>query len=143
MGDRMGVGFYVGDHAREVGAQDFLHAFFSTISHHLEPNGWGSKYPEIMKHLYQGKLAAEHARKARDDLHDIRRKLARLTPDEFVWDIEDPTASPPWAGREICSEITNLSDLFITGRGENLFDVLAECLYVLEEQGGCMTIGPY
>ncbi len=52
----MGIGLNVGDFYYEIGSGDFLHSFFSTISFHLEPEGWGTKYPYLMNELYQGSL---------------------------------------------------------------------------------------
>ncbi len=36
----MGVGIQLGRITDEIGSGAFLHAFFSTISGNLEPNGW-------------------------------------------------------------------------------------------------------
>lgn len=47
----MGISFIVGNISYEIGHPDFFHSFFSTISYHLEPNGWGSKYPILMKNF--------------------------------------------------------------------------------------------
>ena len=48
----MAVGFFFDCFYYEVGHVDFLHSFFSTISYHLEPNGWGTKYPKLLNDLY-------------------------------------------------------------------------------------------
>ena len=41
----MAVAFCVGNLQWEVGASGFLSAFFSTISYHLEPDGFGTGAP--------------------------------------------------------------------------------------------------
>lgn len=45
----MAVGFKVKYYWYQVGHGDFLHSFFSTISHYLEQNGWGTEYPYLIK----------------------------------------------------------------------------------------------
>ncbi|HVG20386.1 MAG TPA: immunity 70 family protein [Blastocatellia bacterium] len=135
----MAVGFKVGNIIEEIGTQDFLHAFFSTVSHHLEPAGWGARYPELMLQLYQGKLNTKDAPKALKDILEIRERLKAFSPKEVVWDIEDLTAKPPW-GNNISSEITDLSNYFVTSTGKDLFEVLIECLEDLQEEGGDLTI---
>jgi hypothetical protein len=138
----MGVGFFVGSVAHEVGSADFLHAFFSTISYHLEPHEWGSRYPELMNQLYHGKLEAKYAHKVRSDLCEIRQELQAFGPEEVVWDIDNLSAQPPW-GNDISSSISNLSQYFVTSNGKNLFNVLIECLDILEKTGGELTIESY
>jgi 2,3-bisphosphoglycerate-dependent phosphoglycerate mutase len=138
----MSVGFKVGSIIDEVGTPAFLHAFFSTISYHLEPEGWGSRFPEIMGDLYGGKLDASKAEKALTDVHVIRQELKAYSPEQVVWDIENPQAAPPW-GNDISSEITDLSNYFVTSTGRDLFGVLIECLTALQRKSGSLTIESY
>jgi 2,3-bisphosphoglycerate-dependent phosphoglycerate mutase len=123
----MAIGIRVGGIIDEIGTSDFLHAFFSTISVHLEPQGWGSRYPELMKQFYSGTLRHEDAGKVLEDLHAIREQLKAFAPSQVVWDIEKPTAKPPW-GDNISPDITDLSNYFVTSAGRDLFEVLIECL---------------
>jgi hypothetical protein len=138
----MGLGFVVDDIAREVGSAGFLKGFFSTISYHLEPGGWGTKYPELMGRLYQGALDASDARKVLEDVREIRHALKSIRPVSIIWDIDVPDAKAPWGSAPI-PEDKDLSTCFITSDGRNVFDVLVECLELLATQGGQMTIEPY
>ena len=135
----MAVGFRVGGIIDEVGTSDFLRAFFSTISFHLEPDGWGTKYPELMTELYQGKLHKKAADKVRNDILEIREKLKAFPPSEVVWDIENPKSRPPWRDA-ISTDITDLSNYFVTSTGRDVFEVLLECLEALDSEGGDMTV---
>jgi hypothetical protein len=123
----MGVGIKVGSIIDEIGTSEFLHAFFSTISRHLEPKGWGSRFPELMTELYQGRLPADHVQNALRDLQVVREELSRFSPDKVVWDIEKPAMRPPW-GKNISEHITSLANYFCTSTGRDLFEVLIECL---------------
>lgn len=126
-GEKMAVGFKVDCFWYQVGHGDFLHSFFSTISYHLEPDGWGSKYPFLIEHLYNGKLSYEYVQKAIDEVNEIRRKLAEYKPSEVIWDIEDLKKQPPW-GDKISSHITSLANYFVTSDGRDLFEVLLSAL---------------
>jgi len=64
----MAVGITIGSITTEMGASSFVHAFFSTISAHCEPDGWGSRFPHLMNELYQGCLPHAHARAAMEEL---------------------------------------------------------------------------
>lgn len=116
----MAVGFFFDCFFYEVGHADFLHSFFSTISYHLEPNGWGTKYPKLLNDLYYKKLNCSDIPIAIKEVEEIRDKLAKFEPSKVVWDIEDLSKQPPW-GENIPHEISNLSNYFMTSSGTNLF----------------------
>lgn len=124
----MAVGFKIDFLFYQIGHGDLLHSFFSTISYHLEPEGWGTKYPYLLKHLYNGRLAWNDATKAMKELEEVRSKLAEFQPKEVIWDIEDLSKRPPW-GDNISKDITNLSNYFLTSDGRNLIDVLSKALH--------------
>jgi hypothetical protein len=138
----MTVGFQVGRIVDEVGNHDFLYSFFSTISGLLEPDGWGTCFPELMVDLYQGNLNASKATKVLADVLEIRNQLRRFPPDRVIWDIEKPEAQPPW-GERIASSITDMSNYFVTSTGRDLFGALIECLTALQHEGGSLTIVSY
>lgn len=135
----MTVGFRVGGIIDEIGTSDFLHAFFSTISFHLEPDGWGTRYPELMNELYQGRLEQKAADKVRNDVLEIRERLKAFPPSEVIWDIGNPAAKPPWAD-DISTDITDLSNFFVTSTGRDVFEVLIECLEASKSERGDMTV---
>lgn len=123
----MAVGFKVKYYWYQVGHGDFLHSFFSTVSYHLEENGWGSKYPFLLNDLYQGKLESENISKALEELEDIKEQLKNYSPSQVVWDIEDISKRPPW-GDNISEEITDLSNYFVTSDGEDFIKILKSAL---------------
>ena len=110
-----------------VGTPGFLHSFFSTIAARLEPDGWGSRFPAVMKTLYGGEIGGEDASRAVAELDQIRAELREHPPADVVWDYEDRAKRPPW-GDEIADTITDLGNYFVTEDGKDLFDVLAEAV---------------
>ncbi len=137
--NNMAVGLKLGNITDEVGGQDFFHAFFSTISYRLEVSGWGSRFPYLLKHLYQGKLIQEYAKQALDELDIIAAELKRLPPEKVVWDIENLDAAAPW-GNKISSDITDLSNYFVTSAGRDLISVMRECIEELRDTGGMLEV---
>lgn len=125
----MAVGFSVDFLWYQVGHEDFLHSFFSTICYHLENRKWGTRYPYIMNNLYQGVLDWKDVEFAKKELIEIQKRLAEIAPSKVVWDIDDLTKRPPW-GDNIGKQITDLSNYYVTSDGRDLISVI---FTVLEE----------
>ncbi len=123
----MAIGLRVRSNVWVVGSQAFLHSFFSTVAHRLEPEGWGSQFPAVQHELYRGEISAHRVAAARSELAAIQEQLKRFPPTDAIWDIEDLSAGPPW-GEDISPDITSLSDYFVTSDGRDLFEVFFEVL---------------
>lgn len=137
----MTVGIEVGSIVDEIGSSDFFHAFFSTVSVRLEPE-WGGRFPNLMRHLYDGEIRQEAAADALAELSVIRAELAKFKPDQVVWDANDRSKVPPW-GSKISPTITDLSNYFVTSTGRDLIATLAEALEALRDDGGVGRIVSY
>lgn len=110
-----------------VGNGEFLGSFFDTIAYRLENGKRGSKYP-IFNCLYLGnQIDYKNLFILKKELEEIQKQLKRFSPQDVVWDMEDLTKQPPW-GNNISKEITNLSNYFVTSRGNQLFDVLNKAI---------------
>lgn len=138
----MAVGIKLGSITDEIGASDFFNAFFSTITGNLEPAGWGTRFPMLMKKLYAGELEQSDAGTALHELDEITRELARLPAGKVVWDIEDRGKTPPW-GNNIADTITDLSNYFVTSTGRDLIATLREILEELRDNGGVAQVVSY
>ena len=121
------------------GSTEFVHAFFSTISFNLEPNGWGTRFPAIMVELYQGELRKVSAQSAISELKLIKQEFEKLSPSNVVWDIENLSLQPPW-GIDIAEDITSLGNYFVTSEGGDVFDALFENIEYLMDEPSCKAI---
>ncbi|WP_453989772.1 immunity 70 family protein [Bacillus nitroreducens] len=128
----MAVGFQFEYFFYQVGHGDFLHSFFSTISYHLEPDGWGTQYPKLMNDLYYNELCCKDIPYAIEEIDEIRDKLVDFLPSQIVWDIDDLNLRPPWKDH-ISKEITNLANYFKTSDGRDLFELLHTVLTAVYE----------
>ena len=123
----MEVGIKVGGNIDKIGSPAFLHAFFSTISGNLEPDGWGSKFPALMNKLYQGSISPPEVTAAIEELCTIQKELSKLPPGKVIGDIKDISRQPPW-GKTLPKEITSLGNYFITTGGHDLVLILLDAL---------------
>lgn len=135
----MTIHLRVGNRIWEVGRGDLLHAFCSTVSYHLEPDGWGSRFPRLMQEFYQGRIATAHAREAQAELRTVQQELKRYPPLEVIRDIANRTAAPPWRD-QISPIITDLSGYFVTSDGRDLIAVIETALCRPEQVGGELMI---
>lgn len=124
----MTVGLMLDEHLWfEIGSGDFLHCFFSTISYRLEPNGWGSKYPFMMKKLYHEDMEKKYNLQLLEEVRAIHKELEFYSADDVVWDIDDLSKQPPW-GAINDDSITSLANYFSTDSGADLFDLFYTAL---------------
>jgi len=128
----MAVGFEVDFYWFQIGSGDFLYSFFSTVAYRLEGAKWGSRFPIIMKKLYQGKIRHKDVEKAIKELNIIKKELKEFTQDKVIWDIDDLSKQPPW-GSDISEDITDLSNYFVTSEGEDFISVFFDALETAKE----------
>lgn len=138
----MTVGLKLAPTIYEIGTGSFFNAFFSTVSHRLEPKGWGTVYPILMNKLYYGELSPQDADAALRELLDVREKLKRFKPEDVIWDIENLEAKPPW-GDNISKHISDLSNYFVTSTGKDLIELLTRVVGYLKQEGGKIEIVQY
>ena len=124
----MPVGLVVGNSFYDIGEGALLHSFFSTISHNLEPKGWGTKYPLLMNELYHGSLKWKKADKVIESLQSIKESFTHISTDKVVWDIEDLSIEPPWGINLNNPYVNDLSNYFVTNDKYDLFDVFIAAL---------------
>jgi len=111
----------------QIGTGDFFYSFFSTIAYNLEGSKWGTKYPYIMNEFYSGTLKKEHLYNAKDEIEIIKNKLKEIPISKVVWDIDDLSKPMPW-GNNISSDITDLSNYFVTSDGEDLITIIVHAI---------------
>lgn len=125
----MSVAAVAGEHAVEIGAPSFLKAFFSTVFVVLETPGWGTRYPVLMRDLYQGRVSGPQVATLAIELLAVRVALSSHSPAAVVWDFERPEARPPW-GDAISPDIRSLANYFVTSEGKSLLgELIALCEY--------------
>lgn len=82
----------------------------------------------MLARLYgAGELGSEDAPAAASELAIARTEFNDLPTSAVVWDLDDPSARPPW-GDDIAPRITNLFDYFVTSDGRPLIAVLEGAL---------------
>jgi 2,3-bisphosphoglycerate-dependent phosphoglycerate mutase len=131
------VDLYVGNTMLTVGQDYFLHSFFSTIAYQVEREGWGSRFPALMKELYVGRLPRERVLQAREEVKQIREELDRLAPEARIYAYEKPDMPTPWP---IPPGAKTLADCFLSSNGKTVLDVLERALDVSDEANAGVEI---
>ncbi|MHB8064561.1 MAG: Imm70 family immunity protein, partial [Ruminiclostridium sp.] len=53
----------------------------------------------------------------------VKENLKKFPPSDVIWDIDDMSKNPPW-GSNISSDITDLSNYFVTSDGRDLITII-------------------
>lgn len=85
-----------------------------------------------MGELYQGCLKNQDLNEGLEELRKVRKELNNFPPSDVIWDAEDLSLTPPW-GNNISSDITDLSNYFVTSDGRDLISVLSEAMNEAKE----------
>lgn len=67
-----------------------------------------------------------------EELRKVKKELKNFSPSYVIWDAEDLSLTPPW-GNNISSDITDLSNYFVTSDGRDLISVLSEAMNEAKE----------
>ena len=133
------VGFKVKYYWFQIGSEDFLFSFFSTVDYNLENEKWGTKFPVIMNEFYLGELNSSRIPEAINELEQMKQGLAKYSPNKVIWNIKNLSAQPPW-GTNISDDITDLSNYFVTSDGEDFITIFNHALLKAEELNCALKI---
>ncbi len=131
----MPVGILIDNVLYNLGPADLIHAAFSTIAAHLEPENWGIRFPILLGELYAGTLDARNADAAIMEIRQIRKELSAIPPEYAIWDIKDIQHYIP-NGPQVWKNAPNLAEFFRSHMGISLLDELEQDLEVLKREGG-------
>lgn len=135
----MGVHLRTSHFIYEIGTSDFLTSFFDTIEVRLTKGIFGEKYPTVLNEFYNGNLNYESLDKAERELKEIQNRLKKFKPSKLVWDKYDLNKMPPW-GNNISTDITDLSNYYVTSDGQDLFEVIFRAIETAKSEKSGITI---
>lgn len=122
-----------------LGYEDMVQSFFSTIAYNLENQKWGSVYPVLMNEFYKGKLEQNRIDYAIAEIKDIKKKLSQLKVSKMIWNIEDLSIKAPIDPN---LDIT-LDNIFINSNGEKITDIILKVLGTIRNKKIPLYIGEY
>ena len=115
---------------------DFVFAFFSSVSYHLEGVGnWGKRFPRLLSDLCDhGLVELEHFDELSRELHTIRRELQRYSIMDAVYDIADLSKPIPFELLPGC-ETHDLARPWVTIRSaRSFFEVFEDAMTWAKEE---------
>lgn len=130
---------HVASKSFEIGSDSFFYCFFSTVSANLEPRGWGTRFPIVMKKLYGGSVDISDVPELGHELMTIRTELKKYPASKVVWNFEHREARPPW-GSKISKGIIDLSNYFVTSDGRDLFAVFSTAIAEAKRVKGSIIV---
>ena len=122
-----------------LGSEDMVQSFFSTIAYRLENNKWGSVYPVIMNEFYKGKLEQKNIIRAIVEIKEIKKRLQKLEFSQLIWNIEDLNIKTP----ENYNLQINLDEWFINNNRERITDKILTVLKLSKNKNFPLYIGKY
>ena len=135
----MSISLGVGASSFPIGSGEFFNSFFSTVATRLEGGDWGSRFPVLMKRLYQGRMEAVEADSALIELTQIAEEFQQLPRTDAVWDATDLSQQAPW-GDDVAPTITSLANYLWTSDGRDLIAVLDRALRLAQTGGNPVVI---
>lgn len=126
----------------EVGPESILHAFFSTLTMLLEPDGVGTKFPKLMNGLYQGRLQESDAKQALIEVQRVIEYFKNTSVDRLIWDLDDSTKVPPIDYDSMCDK-SSLYSYFRSLSGRNIAAEIVDNIEAQIEFGGDLEIISY
>lgn len=116
----------------EISAKAALHALFSTISHNLEPEGWGTRFPILFNQIYAGKLYLMNAKEALEELQLVRHELKSVSTESIIWCIHNPEKCVPYS-YGYNRQAKSCADWFLTTAGRDFLLEIEDSLHAFCE----------
>lgn len=107
-----------------VGGTDTWQALSSTIRYHLASSQ--KQLPHVFDFLKYEQMKAGECLTTAREFNLVRDALSKISPDEVIYDEEEPKKLPPW-GKNISPVVTSCGNYFTSGDGN---DLLAEIVKV-------------
>ncbi len=126
----------------EIKVREILHALFSTVSHNLEPNGWGTRFPILFNQIYLGKLYPTNTREALKEIQVVRHELKSVSTANIIWCIQNPEKGVPSSYRYNKQTKTS-ADWFLTTTGRDFLLEIEDSLHAFCEFPECPNVVSY
>lgn len=124
-----------------LGTDETVQGFFTSIAYHLENKKWGSVYPIIMNKFYSGKLEQKDINNAIKEIKEIKQRLSEIDFSQMVFSMESVPEKKYLKEEE---KITiSLDDIFINNNREKMTDMILTVLESVKESKIPLYIGTY
>lgn len=119
----------VGKNSRPLAPHAVLEALFTTITFTLEPGARGSRFPNVMNHLYWGSLNPAQAEGAQAELREIEEAMRKTPISAVIWTSGNPRGGPRRgddASQPVKHQASSVFDYFTDVEGRPLLMRLQE-----------------
>ncbi len=108
--------------------EDYILAMFSSISHNLEPDGPGARFPVMINLLAgYGEIPEDKVKAAIKETEQIVKELSAIKAKKAIANIEKPRKKLPKEYWPKDIKPKTLDEVFVVRAGKNFFEYLMEC----------------
>jgi hypothetical protein len=115
----------VDKNSRPLAPATVLEALYATITFTLEPGARGSRFPNVMNHLYCGSLSPAQAEAAQPELEEIEAAMRKTPISAVVWTPDDPRRGDD-PSQPVNHQASNVFEYFTDVDGRPLLTRLQE-----------------
>jgi hypothetical protein len=118
----------VGENSRPLAPDTVMEALYATITFTLEPGARGSRFPNVMNHLYWGSLNPARAEAAQPELQEIEEAMRKTPISAVAWSDtssrrgDDPT-------QPVNHQAASVFEYFVDADGQPLLTRLQEGIH--------------
>ena len=99
-----------------MGDGDFLYGFFSSVSHLLERDGWGTRFTHLLSQMCDyGVVKYQDLCKLEQEILTIKREWRFYTVRDAIYDYEHPELPIPWTPTDEFNMNTPIDQAFCLG----------------------------
>ena len=109
----------------DIGSYTIWHSLYSTVAVRLKE--YHDLFPDAINFLRTGKCDPQNAQKTARQINLLRDRLASISPDNAVYDLNHLSMEPPWKGH-ISPIVTSCANLYTTADGKDLLFELVSTL---------------
>lgn len=110
-------------------------SFFDNVCFYLENKIWGSRFPIVMKNLYNGAVEVSNLKDLLKEIDIIQQEFSKIEVNDLIWDIENLEERCPYLDNMV-DEIKTLADFWKTSyKSEDMFEILKRIInFAIENQ---------
>jgi hypothetical protein len=115
----------VGTNSRPLARDGVIDGLYATITFTLEPGVRGSRFPNVMNHLYWGYLSPAQAAAAQQELQEIEEAMRKAPISAVIWSPTDPRRGDD-PSQPVNHQAANVFEYFVDVDGRPLLTRLQE-----------------
>ena len=128
-----------GEMSADIGSGSIWYSVYSTAMCKL-PDKIKDGIPHALAFLKEGECPAEQVSITKKELDIVISEFSLLKPEDAIYDLHKPEASPPWKGN-LAARVTSCANMYTTADGKDLFSEVNKLLSYAEDKKVSISVG--